>query len=202
MIWDHSTIFAKFIELRGERPPSPQTPPPPKLAWCADEKPKKKSILFRKLSPFVIVATEIKMDLFSLQCLWFGHANPFRLKNLMFMITNRLNMLRARPVSQKYVTSMSSIPEPAIWSYDNSQRTPRFDSRKWTIIWVFKWNFPKARRGEAACFGRQFGRRAPCCATSSSYGRRHTRTMPLALMTAMKRMYRLYKYEVRPAALR
>ena len=38
---------------------------------------------------------------------------------------------------KKYVTSISSTPEPAIWSCDTGQRTPCFDSCQLTITWKF-----------------------------------------------------------------
>ena len=38
---------------------------------------------------------------------------------------------------KKYVTSISSMPEPAIWSCDTGQRRPCIDSCQLTITWKF-----------------------------------------------------------------
>ena len=42
-----------------------------------------------------------------------------------------------RSTSKKDVTSISSTPEPAIWSYDTGQRIPCFDSCQLTMTWKF-----------------------------------------------------------------
>lgn len=48
---------------------------------------------------------------------------------------------------KKYVTSMSSTLEPAIWPCDTDQQIPCVDSRQLTRIWVSNM---KVYQGEAA----------------------------------------------------
>ena len=51
--------------------------------------------------------------------------------------SNKKPVLGQRSTWKKHKTSMSSKPEPAIWSHDTGQRIPCFDRCQLTIAWMF-----------------------------------------------------------------
>ena len=98
----------------------------------------------------------------------------------MSLRSNRKPVHGQRSTSKKYVTSMSSKPEPVIWSHDTGQRIPCFDSCQLTLTWMSNIKDVRCKPRLHTSVGLLGGVWLPCCVTLSSSSSSYTPTIHAA----------------------